>query len=72
VIGATVKPYTRGNRHADEIMARENAGPPPRRRRGYAVRSNRWLRRYQHKQARQQARCAARAVERGDRANADA
>ncbi|WP_242333155.1 hypothetical protein [Anaeromyxobacter sp. SG66] len=67
-----MKPYTRGKRHADEIMAREKAGPALRRRRGYAVRSNRWLRRYQHKQARQQARRAARAVERGDGSNDNA
>lgn len=67
-----MKPYTRGKRHADELMARENAGPPPRRRRGYAARSNRWLRRYQHKQAPQEARRAARALERGDAWNEDA
>jgi hypothetical protein len=45
-------------------MAANNAGPAPLRRRGYAVRSNRWLRRYQHKQARQQARRAARRARR--------
>jgi hypothetical protein len=67
-----VKPYTRGKRHADEIMAREQCRAAPLRRRGYAVRSNQWLRRYQHKQARQQARRAARAVERGDELNDDA
>jgi hypothetical protein len=72
VIGATVKPYTRGERYADEIMAREDAGPAPRRRRGYALRSNRWLRRYQHKQVRQQARRAARAVARDEGMNNDA
>lgn len=45
------EPYTRGKRLADEIMRRENAGPP-RRRRWYALRLNRWLRRHQYKQAR--------------------
>lgn len=56
-----MKPYTRRKHHADEVMARENAGPAPRKRRGDAVRSNRALRRYQHKQARQEARSAVRA-----------
>ncbi len=61
VIGADVKPYTRRKHHADEVIARENAGPAPRKHRGQAVKSNRSLRRYQHKQARQEARSAARA-----------
>jgi hypothetical protein len=56
-----VKPYTRRKHHADEVMARENAGPAPRKARGDAVQSNRALRRYQHKQARQEVRLAVRA-----------
>lgn len=56
-----MKAYTRTKHHADEVMARENAGSAPRKRRGDAVQSNRTLRRYQHKQARQQARSAVRA-----------
>jgi hypothetical protein len=43
-------------------MARENAGPAIFRPRGYGPKTNGRLRRYQHRQARQEARLALRGV----------